>query len=142
MPSRATPLQCMEHKSEINRMFIEQLFQWWQLVPARPRGIVFNRGTERERERASKMLLGRRFTTKRDTCRMYRRLQRNGHNSGGLITTPRGESNRAYFSTLSIKSTPPRKRSKHRGIGVGNFRVWTRDTIRRIKKLFSKKIFL
>lgn len=50
MPSRATPLQCMEHKSEINRMFIEQLFQWWQLVPARPRGIVFNRGTERERE--------------------------------------------------------------------------------------------
>lgn len=60
---------------------------------------------ERERERVSKMLLGRRFTTKRDTCRMYRRLQRNGHNSGGLITTPRGESNRAYFSTLSIKST-------------------------------------
>lgn len=53
MPSRATPLQCMEHKSEINRMFIEQLFQqWWQLVPARPRGIVFNRGTEREREQA------------------------------------------------------------------------------------------
>lgn len=33
-------------------MFIEQLFQWWQLVPARPRGIVFNRGTEREREQA------------------------------------------------------------------------------------------
>lgn len=28
MPSRATSLQCMEHKSEINRMFIEQLFQW------------------------------------------------------------------------------------------------------------------
>lgn len=68
-----------------------------QLVPARPRGIVFGR-RERERERVrGKNVAWPRFTTKRDTCRMYRRLPRNGHNSGGLITIAPGASDHALF---------------------------------------------
>lgn len=94
-PSRAAQLQCMEHKSEINRMFIEQLFRGAISASTSTR---YRLRAERERERVrGKNVAWPRFTTKRDTCRMYRRLPRNGHNSGGLITIAPGASDHALF---------------------------------------------
>lgn len=49
-PSRAAQLQCMEHKSEINRMFIEQLFRGAISASTSTR---YRLRAERERERES-----------------------------------------------------------------------------------------
>lgn len=115
-PSRAAQLQCTEHKSEINRMFIEQLFRGAISASTSTR-YRLRADTVREREREcvrGKNVARPRFTTKRDTCRMYRRLPRNGHNSGGLITiAPRGSVIfQRYRSNL-----PGEASEQHRGIG-------------------------
>lgn len=61
-PSRAAQLQCTEHKSEINRMFIEQLFRGAISASTSTR-YRLRADTVRERKRESecraKMLLGR-----------------------------------------------------------------------------------
>lgn len=97
----ADAVQCMEHKSEINRMFIEQLFA--AVISA---STVASTSLTRYRLRLSPCeVLFVRFTTKRDTCRMYRRLRRNGHTRAADYVALRGQP-RVFFTDppRSIKS--------------------------------------
>lgn len=116
-PSRAAQLQCMEHKSEINRMFIEQLFRGAISASTSTR-YRLRAERERERECGAKMLLGRvlqRNATPAGCTGDYRGTD---ITRAGWLRLPLGRATTRYFSTLSIKSTTCSGEASIVGLGI------------------------